>query len=85
MAGVPARLSGPNVGGLVKRPALTARVVRGLRHIEGLVDINMMNGREGSDWCEALERHGTLEDAEMAHSYLIKLLEWYDQRKDPDR
>jgi hypothetical protein len=58
------------------RPRITASVKRGLSSCAGLIDINLMNGPEGSDWVQGMSDQDVA-DAEAALSYIEALLASY--------
>jgi hypothetical protein len=59
------------------RPRLTCRVIRGLRVILPLVDVELRNGEFGA-FCQGF-RDTPLSDVSVAVEFLDRLLAWYDE------
>ena len=59
------------------RPRLTRRVVRGLREILPLADVELRNGEFGA-FCQGFQ-DVPLSDVRLAAQFLDRLLAWYDE------
>lgn len=65
---------------IFRRPRLTYRVVRGLRAILPLADVELCNGEHGA-FCQGL-RETPLSDVGLAVGFLDRLITWYDKSHD---
>jgi len=66
------------------RPRLTRRVVRGLREILPLADVELRNGEFGA-FCQGIQ-DVPLSDVRVAVQFLDHLITWYEGKRDwPER